>query len=104
MEKEVHFTKQEKRVISLSIHGLSYGEISYCLHVSIDTASSHLRAVREKMNVRNCQAIIAPAMEMGFDRMGNFRDEYLFHPEPKRTFRWLPWERNSSTTHAPVGK
>lgn len=92
---ELRLTPQEKRVISLCLHGRSYGEIAFSLDIAVNTANTHLRSVRSKLSVPNCTALATKALFMGFDMQGNYQGQYLFYPEPNRTYRNLPWEKKA---------
>jgi DNA-binding CsgD family transcriptional regulator len=60
-------TPKEKEVISLIASGLSCKEISNHMGISYYTAETHIRNIRQKLELRNNSALICFAIENGLD-------------------------------------
>ncbi len=68
LEKSSHLpvlTKREKEIVKLIAEGLTNGEISKRLFISIDTVDSHRKNLHTKLNVKNTASLIRYAIENG---------------------------------------
>ncbi len=83
---ERRLTECQLRVVSLIRNGLSRKQIADALGISLHTVNTHLKDIYKELRTPNDNALVAWAVEQGFDKAGNLNTEYLFWK-----FTNLPW-------------
>lgn len=58
-------TEREREVLELVVKGLAYGEIAKVLGVSWNTASTHVRRIYRKLEVRSRGEAVFEALQLG---------------------------------------
>lgn len=58
-DDDLTVTRQQARVIALIGSGLTHQQIAASMHVSVDTVSYHLRALRDSWGPWNCAALVS---------------------------------------------
>lgn len=66
---EVRFTAREEDILHLVADGLTTKEISNSLHISDSTVETHLRHLREKLNLPNVKQLIIYAIRKGYGHL-----------------------------------
>jgi DNA-binding CsgD family transcriptional regulator len=64
-QRQPLITRREKEVLQLIAEGLTNGEISEKLFISVPTVNTHRKSLLEKFEVKNTAALIGKAIKSG---------------------------------------